>query len=46
MAQDAKPSVLIDLTSGTVGGIAGVVVGQPFDTVRLLCVLVSLRLVD
>ncbi|KAG2769578.1 hypothetical protein PC129_g20238 [Phytophthora cactorum] len=30
-----KYSVLIDLTAGTVGGIAGVVVGQPFDTVKV-----------
>ncbi|UIZ23205.1 hypothetical protein KXD40_003911 [Peronospora effusa] len=29
-----KYSVLIDLTAGTVGGIAGVVVGQPFDTLK------------
>ncbi|KAI9895470.1 hypothetical protein PsorP6_018628 [Peronosclerospora sorghi] len=30
-----KYSVLLDLTAGTVGGIAGVVVGQPFDTVKV-----------
>ncbi|KAG7389635.1 hypothetical protein PHYPSEUDO_010032 [Phytophthora pseudosyringae] len=30
-----KYSILIDLTAGTVGGIAGVVVGQPFDTVKV-----------
>lgn len=28
-------AVLIDLTAGTVGGIAGVIVGQPFDTVKV-----------
>ena len=28
-----KSSVFVDLTAGTIGGIAGVVVGQPFDTV-------------
>lgn len=27
-------SVLVDLASGTVAGCSGIVVGQPFDTVR------------
>uniref|UniRef100_A0AAV1V4W6 Mitochondrial carrier n=1 Tax=Peronospora matthiolae TaxID=2874970 RepID=A0AAV1V4W6_9STRA len=30
-----KSSVFVDLTAGTIGGIAGVVVGQPFDTVKV-----------
>ncbi|KAG2528571.1 hypothetical protein JM18_002007 [Phytophthora kernoviae] len=38
MTEDAKLnrySVLVDLTAGTVGGCSGVVVGQPFDTVKV-----------
>ena len=33
-----KSSVVVDLVAGTVGGIGGVVVGQPFDTVRRVSV--------
>ncbi|KAL4087272.1 hypothetical protein PRIC1_013169 [Phytophthora ramorum] len=31
----AVHSVLVDLAAGTVGGCAGVIVGQPFDTVKV-----------
>lgn len=31
-----------DLTAGTVGGIAQVLVGQPFDIVKVVCLSISL----
>ena len=33
-----------DLTAGTVGGIAQVLVGQPFDIVKVVCLSISFPL--
>ena len=35
---------VVDLVSGSVGGVANVVVGQPMDTVKVLPVLLLLLL--
>ena len=29
--------VLVDLTAGTVAGVAQLLVGHPFDTVKVMC---------
>ena len=39
----SKSSTAKDLTAGTVGGIAQVLVGQPFDIVKVVRILVARR---